>query len=110
MVDADTRTITVRMDVPNPTGDIKPQMLANLLIRKQGAAALVVPGSAVVREDDVDHVFVETGAGRYELRKVDLGTAKGDVRPVLNGVKSGDKVVVEGAFHLNNERLRKELE
>jgi cobalt-zinc-cadmium efflux system membrane fusion protein len=110
MVDADTRTITVRMDVPNPTGDIKPQMLANLLIRKQGAAALVVPGSAVVREDDIDHVFVETGAGRYELRKVDLGTAKGDVRPVLNGVKSGDKVVVEGAFHLNNERLRKELE
>ncbi|NJD08710.1 MAG: efflux RND transporter periplasmic adaptor subunit [Methylococcaceae bacterium] len=110
LVDPETRTVTVRMDVPNPLHALKPQMLATLLIRKQGRRSLVLPDTAVIREDDRDHVFVEISPRRFELRAVRLGEGEGGLRPILDGVQSGERVVVEGAFHLNNERLRKELE
>ena len=110
MVDPDTRTVTVRMELPNAQRNLKPHMLANLLIRKQGIQELILPDSAVLRVNDSDHVFVETGPEEFQLRPVKLGIRYGDVRRVLEGLKQGDKVVVEGGFHLNSERQRKELE
>jgi cobalt-zinc-cadmium efflux system membrane fusion protein len=41
---------------------------------------------------------------------VELGPAQGDHRPVLKGLTAGTEVVAQGAFHLNNERKRAELE
>jgi len=54
-------------------------------------------------------VFVQTNADEFTLKPVKLGNRDGDRRQVLDGLQSGEKVVVEGAFHLNNERQRKEL-
>jgi cobalt-zinc-cadmium efflux system membrane fusion protein len=110
MVNPDTRTVTVRMELPNPQRNLKPHMLANLLIRKQGVQELTLPDSAVLRANDSDHVFVETGPAEFQLRPVKLGIRYGNVRRVLEGLKQGDKVVVDGGFHLNSERQRKELE
>lgn len=109
MVDANTRTVTVRMALPNPQRIFKPQMLATLVIEKQGKQELVLPDAAVIRVNDRDHVFVQTSADEFTLRPVKLGGRDGDMRRVLNGLQPGDKVVVEGSFHLNNERQRKEL-
>jgi cobalt-zinc-cadmium efflux system membrane fusion protein len=110
MVNPETRTVTVRMDMPNPLRILKPQMLATLLIRKQGANYLVLPDSAVIRDDNKDHVFVQTAPATFDLRPVHLGEDEGGMRPVINGLKQGERVVTEGGFHLNNERLRKELD
>ncbi len=109
MVDSDTRTVTVRMDILNPQRIFKPEMLATLVIHKQGEQELVLPDAAVIRVDDRDHVFVQTSADEFTLKPVKLGIRDGKVRRVLDGLKLGDKVVVEGSFHLNNERQRKEL-
>jgi cobalt-zinc-cadmium efflux system membrane fusion protein len=84
--------------------------LANLLIRKQGVQELILPDSAVIRDKDTDLVFVEIGSDEFELRPVKLGALNVNSRPILDGLKSGEKVVVEGGFHLNSERQRKELE
>ena len=46
----------------------------------------------------------------YRLTTVDLGATSGGQRPVLKGLSEGAEIVVEGAFHLNNERKRAELE
>lgn len=110
MVDPNTRTVTVRMELPNPHRNLKPHMLANLLIRKQGVQELILPDSAVIRDKDTDLVFVEIGSDEFELRPVKLGALNVNSRPILDGLKSGEKVVVEGGFHLNSERHRKELE
>jgi cobalt-zinc-cadmium efflux system membrane fusion protein len=110
LVDPETRTVTVRMEVPNPHRQLKPHMLATLHIRKTAVQELVVPEAAVIREGNRDHVFLETGRDLYELRSVLLGARDGDRRRVVSGLRPGDKVVVSGAFHLNNERMRKELE
>ena len=110
LVNPETRTVTVRMDLPNPQRILKPHMLATLLIRKQGADYLVLPDSAVIREDNKDHVFVQIAQDKFMLRPVQLGEDEGGIRPVINGLKAGEKVVTDGGFHLNNERMRKELE
>ena len=110
MVNPDTRTVTVRMELPNPQRNLKPHMLANLLIRKQGVQQLTLPDSAVLRVNDSDHVFVEIAPDEFQLKPVKLGIRYGNLRRILEGLKQGDKVVVEGGFHLNSERQRKELE
>jgi cobalt-zinc-cadmium efflux system membrane fusion protein len=69
----------------------------------------VLPDSAVLRVNDSDHVFVQTAPEEFELRPVQLGIRDGSIRRVIGGLQIGDKVVVEGGFHLNSERLRKEL-
>jgi len=110
MINPETRTVTVRMDMANPQRILKPQMLATLLIRKAGTQQLMLPDSAVIREDNLDYVFVETAPAHFELRRVRLGDSEGNMRLVIGGLKTGEKVVMEGGFHLNTERLRKELE
>jgi cobalt-zinc-cadmium efflux system membrane fusion protein len=110
IVDPNTRTVTVRMALPNPRRIFKPNMLATLLVRKQGVQELVLPDSAVLRVNDSDHVFIEIAPDQFQLKAVQLGDRYGDVRRVLGGLKQGEKVVVEGGFHLNSERQRNELE
>jgi cobalt-zinc-cadmium efflux system membrane fusion protein len=109
-VKPDTRTVTVRMDVENSGRLIKPGMLASMLISGAVHKRVMVPVVAVVRDDNRDYVFVQKDAQHFQLRLVKLGAENGGVAPVLEGVAPGEKIVTEGAFHLNNERRRKELE
>lgn len=109
-VNPETRTVLVRTELDNREGRLKPAMLSSMLIEASPTQRLVVPSSAVVRENDEDHVFVAQEGGSYKLVKVKLGAENNGQRVVLEGLKTGDKIVVQGAFHLNNERNRKELE
>lgn len=109
-VDPETRTVVVRTELDNSDGSLKPAMLATMLIEAKAAPRLVVPASAVVRENDKDHVFVAEAGNTFRLRPVKLGPEQHGMRVVESGLAEGDKVVAEGAFHLNNERNRKEME
>lgn len=109
-VNPTTRTVMVRTDLVNHDFAIKPDMLATMLIQARPEKRAVIPGAAVVREDNKDHVFVELAVGKYRMRPVTLGAEREGMRAVLGGLDEGEKVVMEGAFHLNNERRRKELE
>lgn len=110
-VNPETRTILVRTELENAKRLLKPAMLATVEIAGEAIPRLALPASAVVRENNLDHVFVETTAGTYRLTPVVLGhpgrTARGDeLRPVVEGLEAGARVVMDGAFHLNNERKR----
>jgi cobalt-zinc-cadmium efflux system membrane fusion protein len=109
-IDPETRTVLVRTELDNRDGRLKPAMLASMLIEAKPVERLVVPASAVVRENDEDHVFVGEGEGAFRLVKVKLGPEQGGMRVLQSGLKGGEKLVVDGAFHLNNERNRKEME
>ncbi|MQY50282.1 efflux RND transporter periplasmic adaptor subunit [Rhodocyclus gracilis] len=137
-VNPETRTVLVRTELDNREHRLKPSMLATMLIAGKAVERPVVPAAAVVRENDADHVFVVVGnapaqnksadsatptaksadgtaaeapvLNQFRLTRVELGPESGGQRAVLSGVKPGERIVVDGAFHLNNERKRKELE
>lgn len=110
IIKPDTRTVTVRMDVDNADRTLKPDMLASMLIQSAPQRRVMAPVSAIVRENDRDHVFVQIDEKRFKLRRVTLGQESRGTVPVLEGLKPGERIVSDGAFHLNNERKRKELE
>jgi cobalt-zinc-cadmium efflux system membrane fusion protein len=105
-VNRETRTVTTRMNLPNPNRIYKPAMLTTMTLIDSSEQQLVVPSSAVVREGNDDCIFVQTSPNTYLLRPVSLGADFGDKRVLLGGVRQGEKIVADGAFHLNNERKR----
>lgn len=110
VVDPKTRTVVVRTELDNRNGELKPQMLATMLVTATPEKQPVVPNAAIVRENNKDYVFVETAPSKFRLRAVSLGDEMGGKRVVLSGVKPGERIATEGAFHLNNERNRQALE
>ena len=109
-VNPESRTITVRSVVDNVNRQLKPDMLATMLIQAAPVERIVLPAQAVVRDGDADKVFVEVGPNQFRLTPVRLGPDMDGKRAVLSGLKAEQRILVSGAFHLNNERKRKELE
>jgi membrane fusion protein, heavy metal efflux system len=106
IVNPQTRTVVVRMELPNKQGQIKPGMLATMLIESQPIDKLVVPLAAVIREDNHDHVYVRQDDDVYRMVAVKLGPEGRGFRPVISGLKEGQEIVIDGAYHLNTERKR----
>jgi cobalt-zinc-cadmium efflux system membrane fusion protein len=105
-VNPETRTVRVRMDLPNAKHRFKPAMLATMLLKDTAEVKPVVPASAVVREGDETFVFVETAKGAYQLKAVQLGEEYDGQVVLVDGLTEKDRIVTAGAFHLNNERKR----
>lgn len=102
----ETRTLRVRMDLPNPRGRFKPAMLATMILKDSATRRAMVPLAAIVREGNTESIFVERSPGDYQLRQVTLGEEYDGRRVLLEGLKPNERIVIDGAFHLNNERRR----
>lgn len=106
VVNPETRTVRMRMDVPNPERKYKPAMLATITLLDNAERQRIIPLNAIVRENNEDNVFVQTGPDKFVLRRVTLGPEFRAGRALLDGVRAGEMIVLDGAFHLNNERKR----
>jgi cobalt-zinc-cadmium efflux system membrane fusion protein len=109
IVDPATRTVEVRMQLANTLGLFKPDQLATMLFTGHKVRELTVPQTAIVREDNKDHIFIETAPNKFLLREVELGEESGDYRVVRSGVSSAEHIVLDGAFHLNNQRMQNSI-
>ncbi len=109
-VNPDTRTVLVRTELDNKGGRLKPSMLASMLIQAAPVQRVVVPITAVVREEESDHVFVEEANHNFRLIPVRLAPEQNGQRVVLDGLKPGMRIVSNGAFHLNNHRNLKDMQ
>lgn len=111
IVNPATRTVMARANISNEKMLLKPDMLITILLEAKPEKVVAVPSSAVVRENNADHVFVKTMKEKqYKLLPVTLGRTYQEHREVLQGLQPGDQIVLDGAFHVNNERKRKEME
>jgi membrane fusion protein, heavy metal efflux system len=111
IVNPATRTVMARANISNEKMLLKPDMLITILLEARPEKVVAVPASAVVRENNADHVFVKTMKEKqYKLLPVTLGRTYQEHREVLQGLQPGDQIVLDGAFHVNNERKRKEME
>ena len=99
----DTRTVKVRLTVPNPGGRLKPQMFTNVEIKAGMGTRLVVPDDAVLDTGTRQIVYVDKGEGMFEPREVKLGIRAEGYREVLSGVKKGEKVARSATFLIDSE-------
>ncbi len=111
IVNPATRTVMARANISNDKMLLKPDMLITILLEAKPEKVIAIPSTAVVRENNADHVFVQTlKPTQYKLLPVTLGRTYQGNREVLQGLQPGDQIVLDGAFHVNNERKRKEME
>lgn len=101
---AETRTVPVRIELPNPGQLLKPAMFAQVALAAGGnAPVLTVPDSAVIDSGTRRIVLVQKGEGRFEPREVKTG-ARGDGHvEVTEGVRDGERVVVAANFLIDAE-------
>jgi cobalt-zinc-cadmium efflux system membrane fusion protein len=105
-VDKETRTVKVRVEVHNPGGRLKPEMFANAAITTAGSTkAIVVPAEAVVLMQGISSVFVRDADG-FEPRSVELGEKLSHGVVIKSGLKSGESVVVGGAYAIKARALK----
>jgi RND family efflux transporter MFP subunit len=102
-VDPQTRTVKVRIELPNPDFELKPQMFANVQLLINYGTKLVVPSQAVLDSGTEQFVFVSHDEGMFEPRKVTVGAQVGDQTIVLSGLKEGEEIVVSGNFLIDSE-------
>jgi cobalt-zinc-cadmium efflux system membrane fusion protein len=111
MLDPATRTMRLRVTVPNPDRLLKPEMFAIVSVFATSSPdALSVPLAAVQDGPGGKMVFVQREPGVFEPRPIKLGNEEGDVIRVLDGVKAGEQVVTKGSFVLKSEMERHKIE
>jgi len=100
----ETRTVTVRLEIANPHGLLKPAMFAQVEIPVTGKGkVLTVPASAVIDSGTRQIVLVQLAEGRFEPREIRLGSRSDNYIEVLNGVAEGERVVVAANFLIDAE-------
>ncbi|HEY5779700.1 MAG TPA: efflux RND transporter periplasmic adaptor subunit [Terrimicrobiaceae bacterium] len=109
-VNEQTRTARVRMEFPNPGFFLKPGMFATVEVHSVLTPdAVLVPDMAVLRSGDENTVFVALAEGRFEPRKVTLGSrSMDDLYQVLGGLEAGERVVTSAQFLLDSESQLRE--
>jgi RND family efflux transporter MFP subunit len=102
-IDATSRTLTVELDVPNPSGELLPGAYANVHFQLPlNVAPLALPASTILFQADGPQVGIVNGQNQVELRKVTLGHDFGDTIEILTGVRSGDAVIANPPDSLTN--------
>jgi len=99
-----TRTVGLRLEVPNRDGRLRAGMYATVRFEPVVAAdAIAVPALAVLRTGERNLVVVALGGGRFAPREVTLGAEGDDRIEVLSGLEPGERVVTSAQFLLDSE-------
>ena len=98
VLNTDTRTAIVRVELPNPEGLLKPGMYARMNIQVDLGERFVVPEQAVIYAGEQRVVFLDKGEGRLQPRKIKTGVRNDDYIEVLEGLRFGDVIVTSGNF------------
>jgi cobalt-zinc-cadmium efflux system membrane fusion protein len=110
VLDHVTRTMRLRIELPNAHRLLKPQMYAAVRIHSEPEADVLMIGErAVQRVRNRTFVFVQRQAGLFEARDVKLGDSNGRQIQALEGLQEGEQVVEDGAFVLKSELLGNQM-
>ncbi|WP_061007485.1 efflux RND transporter periplasmic adaptor subunit [Vibrio sp. CUB2] len=104
ILDPKTRTLRVRLKFPNPNGELKPNMFANIALQPvTDDAVLTIPKSSVIRSGGMTRVVLAEGDGKYRSARIEVGREAGEQIEVLQGLKQDDKIVTSAHFMLDSE-------
>jgi Cu(I)/Ag(I) efflux system membrane fusion protein len=110
-VDSAKRTAKVRIDIPNPDGQLRPGMYANVVAEIDAGEVLTIPFDSVLPTGSRMLVFVGSGSGRLEPRFVQVGrqfVEFGDSNQeryyqIIGGLQEGERVVSSANFLIDAE-------
>jgi cobalt-zinc-cadmium efflux system membrane fusion protein len=110
-LDPETRTLQIRILIPNPQGRLKPEMYATAGLRGSARrSGLFVPDEAVQDLNGVSSVFVRLAQTRFEARPVRTGHDVEGETEILEGLNAGESVVVRGSFLLKSQMLKSRIQ
>lgn len=103
-INKDTRTAKVRISLPNPDGELRLDMYADVnILGAPEKNVLAVPASAVLNSGQKQVVLLALGDGRFRPQTVTTAMRAGDDVEILNGLKEGDRVVTSANFLIDSE-------
>jgi Cu(I)/Ag(I) efflux system membrane fusion protein/cobalt-zinc-cadmium efflux system membrane fusion protein len=102
-LDVTTRTLPVRLVIPNPGLRLRPGMYVNVRAKLPMGRQLVIPASAVFHSGTRSLVFVYGGAGNIEPREVELGPQVGNELVITKGIKAQEQIVTSANFLIDSE-------
>lgn len=100
---ADSRTLTIRIELANRGGRLRPGMFSSVILGDGGGHALLVPSEAVIRTGARTLVMLALADGRYRPAEVRTGREGGGKTEIIAGLTTGEKVVASGQFLLDSE-------
>lgn len=103
MAQTDSRTLTVRIELANRNGRLRPGMFAQIALGGSSRPALLVPSETVIRTGTRTLVMLATSDGRYHPAEVKVGRDAAGQTEILAGLTEGEKVVASGQFLLDSE-------
>ena len=102
--DVQTRTLTVRSELPNPDGKLRPGMFASVRLNSADEQpVLLIPSEAVIRTGKRALVMLAEGEGRYRPLEIQVGREADGRFEVLAGLSEGQAVVTSGQFLIDSE-------
>ncbi|MCY7397851.1 MAG: efflux RND transporter periplasmic adaptor subunit [Sphingomonas bacterium] len=99
----DSRTLTMRIELPNRGGRLRPGMFGTVHLAGASEGGLLMPSEAVIRTGKRNLVMVAGVGGRYRPVEVQIGREGGGKTQILAGLAEGQKVVASGQFLLDSE-------
>jgi Cu(I)/Ag(I) efflux system membrane fusion protein len=106
-INPDTRINLIRVAIRNKDHQLKPGMLAYVVITNRKTNTMTLPASAVIMNEHENIVWVQTGHNSYKMLSVKTGNEDDEKIEILSGIQSGDIVVINGAYLINSEYIFK---
>ncbi len=102
-VEPQTRIVKVQAELDNRHGRFRPEMFAKIRHAHGARTVPLIPASAVIHTETGPSAFLERAPGQFELVTLRTGNPRDGRIPVLEGLRPGDRVVVEGAVLLRGQ-------
>jgi membrane fusion protein (multidrug efflux system) len=104
-VDPGTGTIQLQALFPNPDNLLRPGQYARVRMRRQESAALVVPEAALLQLQGTYQAAVVGADNKVSVRRIEVGPATGGMRVVTNGLREGERIVLDGVQKVTDGAL-----
>jgi Cu(I)/Ag(I) efflux system membrane fusion protein len=101
--EATSRTISVRIELANRSGKLRPGMFAQVALGGEGRSGLLVPSEAVIRTGTRNLVMLAGKNGHYSPAEVRIGADANGQTEILAGLAEGERIVASGQFLIDSE-------
>jgi Cu(I)/Ag(I) efflux system membrane fusion protein len=102
-VNADTRLLLIRLEVPNQNLQLKPGMQAVAKLKQSNIKGLFIPIDAVIQDQNASYIWVEKRSGVFENVMVETGVEINGMIEIISEIDPSKKVVITGAYAINSE-------